>query len=398
MFELLIESLNVSYAGCHILFEGPRAARSGELQKIIDLVNEIFMTQRGLPPIMGDAFPLLFNRNNLENLRIIVKDGQPISHVGIWEGDLLIFGSWFKVGMIGSVCTREDFRGRGYASALIMDAIQKMTNDGIDLVLISGDRNLYKRLGFFKSGLIYNYNIPYGKLEVDQNKLNFICYDESLLKDVVAIYQKEPVRYRRSLEEFNLLLKIFTKPLKYTSIKNRIYLAVVNDRPLAYIATSLFIETNFLKIWEYAGSRNAIIHLIEYLFKTMHINNLEVTVPFHDAEMLGLLEKYGINRPPLNSEASMLILNSKRFFENAKYYLIERLGAELASRIEVRDVDGKIMLFLGDEDFTLEKSEFTLLFFDSPEKERPREKIEPIRKFLGEALPMPTPIYGLNYI
>lgn len=385
---------------CQILLEGPRAAKSDELQKIIDLVNEIFMTRRGLPPIMGEAFPLLFNRNNLENLRIIVKDGQPISHVGIWEGDLLIFGSWFKVGMIGSVCTREDFRGRGYASTLIMDAIQKMTNDGIDLVLISGDRNLYKRFGFFKSGLIYNYSIPYGKLEVEngQSKLNFVCYDECWLRDVVAIYQREPVRYRRSLEEFNLLLKIFTKPLKYTSIRNRIYMAVVNNRPLAYIATSLFLETNFLKIWEYAGSRNAIIHLIDYIFKTKHINNLEITVPFHDAEMLGLLEKHGLSRPPLDSEASMLILNLKGFFENAKYYLIERLGTELVSRIDVRDVNGKIELFLGDEDFTLEKSEFTLLFFDSPEKERPREKIEPIRKFLGEALPMPTPIYGLNYI
>ena len=46
----------------------------------------------------------------------------------------------------------------------------------------------------------------------------------------------------------------------------------------------------------------------------------------------------------------------------------------------------------------LEPSDFTLLFFDSPDPKRLREKVMPIRRFLDGALPMPTPLYGLNYV
>ncbi|MCX8171519.1 MAG: GNAT family N-acetyltransferase, partial [Candidatus Bathyarchaeota archaeon] len=113
------------------MLEGPRAAKPDELPKILDLVNEVFMAPRGLPPIMGEVFQLLFNINNLDNLRVVVRDGKPISHVGIWEGNLLVYGSWLKVGMIGAVCTHRDFRGRGYASTLVMDALRKMRADGV---------------------------------------------------------------------------------------------------------------------------------------------------------------------------------------------------------------------------------------------------------------------------
>jgi len=88
------------------LLEGLRAAKLGELPKIISLVSEIFLVPVGLSPIIDELFPLLLNTNNLENLRVMVKDGQSISYVGIWEGKLLIYGLWFNVGMIGAICTQ----------------------------------------------------------------------------------------------------------------------------------------------------------------------------------------------------------------------------------------------------------------------------------------------------
>lgn len=75
------------------MLEGPRAAKPEELPEIINLTNQIFMLPYGFPPIMGDAFSHLFNENNLENLRVIVKDEHVASHVGVWEDCLLICGS-----------------------------------------------------------------------------------------------------------------------------------------------------------------------------------------------------------------------------------------------------------------------------------------------------------------
>ena len=90
---------------------------------------------------------------------MIVQDGNPISHVGIWEGLILIYGYTFKIGMIGAVCTHPNYRGRGYASALVKDAFAKMKTDHVDFVLVSGVRDLYKRVGCVEAGRIYRYRI-----------------------------------------------------------------------------------------------------------------------------------------------------------------------------------------------------------------------------------------------
>jgi len=375
--------------------EGPRAAKPEELTEIVNLVNEVFMVPRGLPPILGEVFPLLFNLDNLSNLRVIVEDGKLISHVGIWEGNLSIYGFWFKVGMIGAVCTHRDFRGRGYASALVMDALRKMKADGVDLVLISGDRNLYRRFGCFKSGIVYRYNVSRGKLRVNEHKFDIVPYDENRIIDVISIYQKEPVRYQRTLEEFKLLLEAFTGMPRFSGLRSGIYLAMNGDRPLAYMAFSSF---DSFKVWEYAGSRSVIPYLIAHTLRAESLGSIEITVPFHDTEMLNLLEECGLSRSYADSEASMLILNPSGFFEKAKRYLAERVGERVVSEMSLEDADEAVKISLGGETFMLEPSEVTLLFFDSSDEKRSREKIAPIRRFLSGALPMPTPIYGLNYV
>ena len=111
-----------------------------------------------------DYFSQLFNMGNLENLRVITYDGKLVSHVGIWEGEILIYGCRFKVGMIGSVCTHPNYGNRGYASALVEDAFSKMRRDGIDLVLVSGYRNLYGMVGCVEAGKVYTYDISRGNL------------------------------------------------------------------------------------------------------------------------------------------------------------------------------------------------------------------------------------------
>jgi len=185
------------------MIEGPRAAKPGELAEIIRLANSIFLPNH--PMMMRDLFPQLFSEDNLENLRVISYDGKIISHVGIWEGDLLIYGCWFKVGMIGSVCTHPKYRGRGFASTLVKDALSKMMKDDVDFTLVSGFRNLYIRAGCVEAGRIYTYEISSGGLKLKLNRINIVRYEENLLNDLVEIYQKEPIRYKRSFEEFKIL-------------------------------------------------------------------------------------------------------------------------------------------------------------------------------------------------
>jgi predicted acetyltransferase len=301
--------------------------------------------------------------------------------------------------MIGSVCTREDYRQRGYASVLIADALNKMKNDRMDFIMISGDRGLYRRFGCFKSGIVYLYNVS-SPLEPGAGEKDFevIVCNNNHIKDIAAIYQREPVRFMRSLEDFKMLTKFFITPPKYDGLQTGIYLAMNNDEPLAYVAIFSFPKMKFLKICEYAGSRISVSSLIVHIFERERPSRIELTVPFQDGELLRLLERYGLRRPSPNSEASMLILKPEFFFEKAKNYLAERVSVETISEMNVEDYYDKVKLSIKGDSLVLELADFTLLFFGSPEKERNREKIKPIMKLLSEALPMPTPVYGINYI
>ena len=380
------------------MLEGPRAAKPEELIDVVNLVNSVFKIKPGSPSILMDLFPQLFNMDNLENLRVVTYDGKLVSHVGIWEGELLIYGCWFKVGMIGSVCTHPNYRNRGYASALVRDAFSKMRRDGIDLVLVSGYRNLYRRVGCVEAGKVYTYSIPQGKLDLNLDDISMIHYSEELLKDFIEIYHREPVRYRRSLEEFRILLR---RGLQYEDLK--IYTAINKGRPLAYIAIESFLNKNTPTIIEYAGPRSIILYLIEKLFKTLNINALKLTVPSHDLEMLYLLEKQNLEKISSEAPASMAIINPQSFLEKIQPYLEEKIG-EKESRRFIHDlVHEKIRLYLnGEETSFLDSRALTLLFFGAPDKLRappqPEVKIKPHAESLSHALPLPTPVYGLNYI
>jgi predicted acetyltransferase len=302
--------------------------------------------------------------------------------------------------MIGSVCTHEAYRQRGYASALIADALNKMKRDGMDFVMISGDRGLYRRFGCFKSGIVYLYNDAslFTDLGFEEKDFEVIICNNNHIKDIAAVYQKEPVRFWRSLEDFKILTKFFITPPKYEGLQARIYLATINNEPLAYVAAFSLTKIKFLKICEYAGSRISVSNLIAHILKSEQSRSIELTVPFQDADLIRLLGRCGLRKQSINSEASMLILNPESFFEKAKSYLAERAGVEVTSEINVEAYDDRVKFSIKGDSLVLEPSDFTSLFFGSPEKERNREKIKPIMNLLGEALPMPTPAYGLNYI
>jgi len=383
------------------MLEGPRAAKPEELIDIVNLVSSIFNIKPSSPPILMDLFPHVFSMDNLENLRVIIHDGKLVSHVGIWEGELLIYGCWFKVGMIGAVCTRPNYRRRGYASALVRDAFSKMRSDNVDLVLVSGFRNLYKMAGCVEAGKVYNYNIPRGRLDLDLDGINIIRYRRDLLKDLIEIYHREPVRYRRSLEEFKILIE---RGLQYEK-DFKIYIATGRGKPLAYIAIESFRNENVPTILEYAGPRSIILYLIQEALKTLNVNTIELTVPSQDLGTQYLLEKQNLKKPSSEAPASISIINPQKFLEKIQPYLEEKMGEKESHKFIHDLVHEKIRLYLnGEETSFLDPRALTLLFFGAPDKLRappqPNVKIKPRLKSesLSHALPLPTPIYGLNYI
>ncbi|MGQ9514216.1 MAG: GNAT family N-acetyltransferase [Thermoproteota archaeon] len=384
-------------------YEGPRGTRKEEFRSVMELVESIFVSARRRGTNMERSFPLLFNQRNLENMRIMLIDGKPVSHIGISEVDALLYGCRIKVGMIGAVCTDPNHRNKGLAGMVLVDCFRKLLLDGIDFVMVSGIRDLYDRNNCVMAGKQYSYKITRKDAE---RLISFPCkvvkFKESRLDELIAIYQSEPVRYFRSYEEFSTLLG------KYTFRRPRVFLIELGGRSVAYICIEIEDHGEDSGwVVEYAGSRVSIASALPKLLDHLNLKCLTLPVPHHDFELIAALSKL---RKPKSSHfgGTMRIINPSAFFLKLRPYLESRLGEE-ASRLKIVGGADKPVIALGDEklEFKSEK-ELTWLFFGQPEKveERFSSYLKPfiidqdgkLGKILNKVFPLPTFLYGLNYI
>ena len=93
--------------------EGPRGTKKEEFDQVLELVNYVFRENNGQLPNMREQYSLLFNYGNLDNMRIIIEDGKPVSHIGISESEIVVYGCKTKIGSIGCLTvyrkTTEEF-------------------------------------------------------------------------------------------------------------------------------------------------------------------------------------------------------------------------------------------------------------------------------------------------
>jgi len=87
--------------------------------------------------------------HRLEHTRVLEVDGRIASHVRIFEREMRVRGVTLPVGGIGSVATYPDYEKRGFATALLRDAIERMEGAGYALsFLFTGLLSFYGRLGW----------------------------------------------------------------------------------------------------------------------------------------------------------------------------------------------------------------------------------------------------------
>ena len=95
--------------------EGPRGVKPEEYDEMLELVKLVFRAD------LGERVPLLYNPENIENLRILKVNGRIVTHIGVSIKEVSILGCRTKVGSIGSVCTHPDYRRRGFATMVLED-------------------------------------------------------------------------------------------------------------------------------------------------------------------------------------------------------------------------------------------------------------------------------------
>lgn len=381
--------------------EEPRGTRKEEFNQVIKLVNYVFRESSNRPSNMEKWFPLLFNDDNLENMRIMCEDDRPVSHLGISESEIAIYGCKTKIGSIGSVCTHPEYRKRGFASLLLEDSMKKMDKDGVDIVLVSGGRNLYKRAGCVEAGRVHKFRISGSDLKrLNTRKVKVFPYQERNLKNIVGVYQKEAVRFLRPLEDFK---RILTTGVAMDREAEILTVHRANEF-LGYLAIQIpgekKSEARIGQVVEYSGVREAIIDAVRCVFERYTLQELTFNVPFHDSEFIYLLNQKNLASLMENIPGVIKIINFPRLMDRLGPYIEERLDRKKMHSIKFEQQGDRASISINQEQFNTDTRRLTQIVlgrYDKKEKEMMAKEGE-IGKVLTDIFPLPFVWPGLNCV
>ncbi len=355
--------------------EGPRGLKPGEMDSLAELLDLVF--RKNSASSLSEDLPQLLSDENRDHLRIIADGGRVVSHVGYMLRDVSILGCTPTVGCIGGVATHPDYRGKGLATRVLHNAFERLRDEGADFVIISGGRGLYLRNGAAPVGRRYEEKIGYEHLkefDVSGMEVREIKNKEDI-PPVADLYEGEPVRFVRPLEDWHFFLKshmCMNEPsnLFIMCAKGVSAYAVVTEKPIE----------GCIKVTEFAGDRRLLLGGLFELARERGADGAHLSVMDWDNSMLDLLRKQGCEEKAMNMPGTTRIINFPQ--------LIEKLKPRFETlRVSASEEDDDLILNVGEDTFTYDIAAAAQLIFS--------EKNVP--SILKDALPVPIPWYGLTY-
>ena len=388
--------------------EGPRPARPEELEAVVALVNDVF--RHDGPPIIQQEFPQLFSPENTHSLYIMLEDGVPVSHIGVYEQHMHIGPVTLPVGCIGAVGTRSDRRGQGYAGATLACAIHTMHSHGVLLMPVSGGRSLYSRAGCAGAGRSYGQKRTLEELApLASDRYRVVCWDARYLPALRAFHQLEPVRYHWPADEIGLLMEenLATSSSAFVALSGREPVAWVLIRhfgPMAHYGEGVG------RLIDYTGVREAVWSAVVGGMKALGLKQLQFAVPFYDVASLELLKAHGLTGEPGGIGGTYKIVDLTGLVEALTPYFHERLTLDEQVDFSI-DSAGVVedQQFISDRiRFTFRSEELvvadplaaTQVIFSPAEvwAEKVGAVPKKLAKVLARVFPVPLPPYGINYI
>lgn len=328
--------------------EGPRAAKISELPLVEKLSNTVFRSAEDMRgQSMFNEFPELFSAENIENIRVIVEDGIPVSNINYIIRPVSIHGCTISVASLGAVATLPEYRGRGYATALLNDCISRMILQGVHVLLISGDRSIYRRIGSVPAGERYVFSVDsscnfgsslygfehysyFSTREIDMEK----CSNEDFTK-IAMLYMKENVRFVRKYDEFKELL-LSRKHIPRLKDKKRVIAIEGKDEFAAYMCISLNENKN-ATIYDCAGSRELVLKSCMRLVKDNVFQTVKGNLMTYHTQAIELCKASNISLNKVRLPGTVKIIDFAGLMNSLRQYFYEVCSNDLVDRIEFID-------------------------------------------------------------
>ncbi len=325
------------------------------IEEAVKLADEVFRPGGGS---MGKDYPCLFSKENAKNILCIEDKKKLVSIVGVYFKEIQIFNSRVKTALIGSVCTDENHRGKGYSTELMKEAERLSIKNKAPLMLISGDNSVYRKFGAVDAGVYFTHVVnPGTPSESKFRKAGALDIDFLLF-----LRSREPVRFSRTSENMKFLLELSRAMDRPADIfvSESAYMVVVNHNGMNNCVES-------------AGCPNAVADLVHAFANENGPIMIHTTMIKCALNSMLSTDDSKRRRFP----GTVKVLDKEMLLNQMKPYFDEALTPEALETFR-------------KEIMPLDLSEFTKSFFGSTEK---------IEKFPSpRVFPIPLPDYGMDYV
>jgi predicted N-acetyltransferase YhbS len=312
-------------------FEGPRMVRREELAASDRLDHICF---GGLDANVPEKEPpASFHPPRRGGLYVITHQGVPVSQIYIFHFRVKLYDGLLRIGSIGGVCTHPDYRGQGLAGKLLENCTATLAKEGARLMLISGGRGLYTRVGCVPTGKYMAFTIQPGNIPHSSSDLTIRLATSSDAAVCSRLYHTEPVHFIRPPAKF-----VDRLTHSYEYVHSEAWIIERAHQPVAYLLLGIPWEyldqqsgTGIRHVREYAGSRTALVGALVQIMAQSKLQEIHWPVAWQDSDTITLLQENGFTGTlePL-SDHTMRIINFPGLMADLKPYLRARLDGPQA--------------------------------------------------------------------
>ena len=389
-------------------FDGPRLMRAQELIASDELAHICF---GGTELVDKEEAPASYIPPRRGGIYILADQGRLVSRIGVTHFHLQMYAATIQVASIGGVCTHPDYRGQGLASHLLDYCTQKLAQEGARLMLISGTRGLYTRLGNVPHGLYHCFSIKPGEFTGQRPSpaglaLRRLTGDDALT--VSRLYQAEPVHFIRKISDFSETLQ---DPSRNTFAHADPWLVERSGHALAYLFLGTpwgqALEVPNRHVSEYAGSRLALVDALQALLAAGNLQEIYWPVAWQDVELVQMFQDCGLTGRLSSLDGQTLrIVNFPGLMKDLRPILQARLGKALLRGLRFMQSgpllggsgSDRYAIVRGGERLDLDGAAMTrLVMGDAGSQAQPIRLSGALAEIIPAIFPLPSFLFGLNY-
>ena len=201
-----------------------RKATENDREKYIDFINLVFSNAH-VPHDFEALIPKVYARHRktayMQNIAVR-DDGAIRGLVAVMPNTLKIMDTELKTGYVGTVSVHPYARGEGHMKNLMAMAIEGAETEGIDIMMLGGQRQRYEYFGFTKGGVSFNHRVTatnlrhvIGNADVDNIEIFDIAEsDAETIARCRELHYANKVAAERTAEDFHIISSTWYATLK----------------------------------------------------------------------------------------------------------------------------------------------------------------------------------------